>query len=480
MQKNQLKENLIYSVIFQIVAFITPLITSPYLSRVLGAEGIGLFSYSQAFANYFFLFAMLGVNNYGNRSIARAKENREQLSQAFWQIYYMQLFLTVIVGSAYLGFCFFFQPKAYRLIFLIQGLQILSVVTDINWFAFGLEKFKLTTIRNLTVKILTIISIFLLVKTPNDVWKYALLLGVGTIGGLLVVWPLVHRETDFKRPKINEILSHIKPNLILFIPLLATSIYQNMDKIMLGKMVDQAAVGFYTYAENILNIGIAFITAICTVLMPRISNMISNENEENAKVLFEKGFHYTSILEIALCFGCMAIAERFVPLYLGNGYTETANLLKILAAMIFLSGAANVLRMAFLIPKGFDRLYVFAIVFGASVNLIGNFILIPRLGATGACIATLLSYASVLFVQLYGTRKSFPYVKWLLRLVPYIILGFGMFFTIKAIDGLKLNSWLVLGLEIGLGGIIFCVGSILILKLIEKDKTIFHLLKRKK
>ena len=480
MKDTRLKENLIYSIIFQVVAFITPLITSPYLSRVLGADGIGIYSYSHAFANYFFLFAMLGVNNYGNRAIARVKGNRKQVSHTFWQIYYMQLILTVIVGFAYLAFCFFFQPKIYRLIFLMQGLQVLSVVTDINWFAFGLERFKLTTIRNLVVKALTILSIFLLVKTPGDVWKYSMLLGVGTIGGLLVVWPLVHRETDFERPQIKQIFSHVKPNLILFLPLLATSIYQNMDKIMLGNMVNQAAVGYYTYAENILNIGISFITAICTVLMPRISNMMSNEKEDRAAALVEKAFHYTCVLEIALCFGCIAIADRFVPLYLGEGYTETAGLLKLLAAMIFLSGAANVLRMSFLIPKGFDRLYVIAIIAGAGVNLIGNLLLIPRLGAKGASIATLCSYATVLLIQMVGTKKFFPYVKWTIRLIPYVAIGLCMYFLIRFVDGLPLNGWIALLSEIVIGGITFGIGSLGVLIFIEKDKTFISVLKIKK
>ena len=473
-----LKKNAIYNMAYQILTILTPLITSPYLSRTLGPEGIGTFSYSQSIANYFFLFAMLGVNNYGNRMIAQHRSNRKDLSDTFWQIYYMQMSQALLLCGLYFGFSIMFVSPEEKLIFLIQGLQIVSVFFDINWFAFGLEQFKLTTIRNTIIKFFTIISIFLFVKTADDLWKYALIVVMGTILGLIAVWPLVLSRTDFETPQISQIKKHIKPNVVLFIPYIANSVFQYMDKIMLGAMWDTSSVGFYSYAENILNVPLGLTTAICTVCMPRVSNLYSAGAEQKAGELLEKVVHYMLILNIALCCGIIAVAPRFIPLYLGQGYETTGELLQILALMLPIYGSASVLRMLYLIPYGKDRVYAGAVVAGAVVNLCGNAITIPFIGAIGACTMTLLANLTVLIIQMVATRAEKPYAQWIKKNIPYLVSGVIMIGLVKVILSFVNNPAASVMFGIIFGGIFYVVVAGFYLIKVEKDDFVMMRLQR--
>lgn len=464
-----LRKNAIYNMVYQIITIITPLITSPYLSRILGPDGIGTFSYSQSIANYFFLFSMLGVNNYGNRMIAQNRDNRKNLSETFWQIYYMQMMQACIFCILYVLTCFFVIESRMRTIFLIQGLQIVSVFFDVNWFAFGLEQFKFTTIRNIFVKFISLFSIFAFVKNQNDVWKYALIVVLGTIIGLLAVWPLIFIYTDFQVPQIQKVKVHFKPNLVLFVPYIASSIFQYMDKIMLGAMWNTESVGFYTYAENILNVPLGITSAICTVCMPRVSNLYSTGKIEYADNLLNRVNHYLMILNVALCCGIIVVAPKFVPLYLGENYKMTGKLLQILAIILPISGCASAIRMLFLIPYGKDKIYVYAVVTGAIVNLIGNTAAIPYIGAIGACLMTLIANLAVLLMQVILTRKEKPYKEWLKKDLLYFAIGIVMMLVVKIVMGAIHNNIIAMIVGIISGAFFYVIVSSSVLLLYEKD-----------
>ena len=462
---SKFRKNLIYSIIYQIISIITPLIMTPYLSRTIGAVGNGDYNYTLAYANFFFLFAMLGVNNYGTRKIAQIKNDKVKLSKSFWEIYFLQLFLSICFSVLYILFCFLAINSEQRVLFLLQGLVVLAAATDINWFAFGVEEFKYTTIRNLVVKLITFLSIFLFVRDSSDTWKYVLIVENGVIIGLVALWPLVKKETYFYLPKYKDVIAHLKPNLILFIPVLATSIFQYTDKIMMGIFIDNNMVGHYSYAEHIVNVPLSIITAVCTVAMPRITKMISQKDDNSSEKLFERCLYITSILEIAMFFGVAAVSNRFISLYLGENFFETAKLLALLSVVIPLSGTANVIRTMLLIPNSRDKLYVLAIVIGALVNVGGNLILMPAYGARGACISTIASYAIVMIVQMIGSRKDFKYCSFLLKMIPFVFLGAIIYYLIAYIDRhMVTNQWILLLIEVAVGICVYIIGSIFILQ----------------
>lgn len=216
-KKESAKTNFIFNVCYQVFILVLPLITAPYISRVLSADNIGIYSYTQAFANYFVLFAMLGVNNYGNREIARTRDDRTTLSKTFWEIYTTQAFLTVVLSICYIVYTACFVTNN-RTIYFIQLFYVFSAGMDINWFCYGLEKFKVTVTRSTVVRICTAVAIFVFVKNQNDLWKYTLIMSAGTLIGQAVVWPFVIHRIDFIRPTVKGMFKHVKGNCILFIP----------------------------------------------------------------------------------------------------------------------------------------------------------------------------------------------------------------------------------------------------------------------
>ena len=255
-----LQKNFLYNVLYQILLVILPLITAPYISRTLGATAVGVYSYTYSVAYYFLLIAMLGIGNHGNRSIAAVRDDRKKLDKTFSSIYSLQVITFSIAILAYAIYLVLFV-KDNRLIVLLQLIYVTSGLFDIGWLFFGLEQFKLTVARNTLIKISTVVLMFVFVHKPSDLWKYTLIMSAGTLFSQAYLWLYVKKYVSFEKCSVKEITSNIKPVLILFIPVLAYSIYKVMDKIMLGNMSSYDQVGFYNNAEKIINIPMGIITA---------------------------------------------------------------------------------------------------------------------------------------------------------------------------------------------------------------------------
>ena len=314
---SSLKKNFLYSAIYQVLGLIVPLILTPYVSRVLGPEGVGTYSYTYSVVYYFMLVALLGMQYYGNRSVAKVRDDRKKLSKTLWEIYRLQLFVTIIVILIYIAFIF--MNNNYRLYYFIEILYVISVGFDINWLYSGLEKFKFTVTRSAIVKVLSAILIFCFVRNSNDLWIYILILSASTLLNQIVLWPTLFKYVDFCKTKFSESLKHLKPTCILFIPVLAFSIYNVMDKIMIGMLASPTEVGYYENAEKIINIPFYIVSALGTVTLPRIANL-NSENEKNIekiKNIIEKSIVYILFLLIPIMFGIFAVADYLVPLYLG-------------------------------------------------------------------------------------------------------------------------------------------------------------------
>lgn len=457
--------NIFYSLLYQIVVIISPLITSPYISRILGPQNIGIYSYSYSIAYYFFLFAMLGVNDYGNRSIAFVRNDKHKLSDTFCQIYYIQCFCGVIFSILY--FIYIQSVSNNHNIFLIQLLYVLSSIVDVTWFAFGMEKFKITSIRNCIVKIISVILIFTFVKNENDLPIYCIIMSGGIIVSQFLVWPIVFKNVKFVPPNIKKILFHFKKNIVLFIPLVATSLYQGMDKIMIANLVNEKQVGFYTYAENILNIPMGILTAINTVLMPKIAHLtIKGDNSKDQ--IINLSIKLTSIIMILLSFGIFAIAPIFIPWYLGSNYIATSVLLQILSPVILLNGWDNLLRTTYLMPNSKDKVYVTSVVISSLINFFLNLIFISKIGAIGACLATVVARIATLVIQSVYIRKEFKFYKYIINSIPFILIGFAMVCLINLIPTFE-SIILTLLLKMTSGGCFFILLAFTYIKKIKKD-----------
>ena len=242
LMKNKVGRNLAYNLIYQILILLLPLITSPYISRVMGAEGIGIYSYVSSIAYYFLIFINLGLANYGNRSIARVREDEEKRSQVFCSIQGMQILVGIPVLIIYFLCCFFVFKTTYQLYFIIYGLYVLSAVFDINWFYFGMGEFKISTIRSIIVRTLTFVSVFVFVKTKEDLIIYIFIMAISFLISSISLWLKLKKYVKFVKPSL--IVKHFFPNLILFIPILAMSIYRVMDKIMITALSNEVETGY--------------------------------------------------------------------------------------------------------------------------------------------------------------------------------------------------------------------------------------------
>ena len=456
---SSIKKNFIYNMVYQLLIIILPLITAPYVSRVLGAKGIGIYSYSYSIVYYFMMITMLGINNYGNRTIAQTRDDKKSVSKSFFEIYSIQLITGIIMLLAYLLYVVFIVNE-YKLIALIQTIFIVSAIFDINWFFFGLEKFKLTVIRSTLLKILSLILIFLLVKTKNDVYIYALILSVSTLISQLLLLSFLKKEVVFTKIELKNVKSHVKPCLILFIPVIAISLYKIMDKIMLGMLTNVTEVGYYEQAEKIINIPTGLVTALGIVMLPRISNLVSKGDNKKVFDYMEKSIKFMMFLAFPICFGLIGISDKFIPIFMGDEFKKTSLLINYLAITLLFVSFANVIRKQWLVPKERDKTFTFSVILGAIVNLIINLLLIPRYKSTGACIGTIVAELSVMLYQIIAVHKELPILKYFKSCIRFFITSIIMFIIIFAIKFINVSDIIIVLIQILVGIIVYVLLNI--------------------
>lgn len=447
---NNPKKNFMYNIIYQILILIIPLLTSPYLARVIGVNGVGIYSYTYSIVNYFMLFTLLGVNNYGNRSIAKVRDNKEKLSKTFWSIYIFQLLMGILMLAVYVAYILVFD-NSYKTIAIIEVLFLVSSIMDINWFFFGMEEFKITITRNTIVKVLNIVLIFTFVKNNNDLWKYTLIMSSMTLIGQIILWRCLIKKIQFMKISYKDVIKHIKPNLILFVPVIAISLYKMMDKIMLGSISNVTEVGYYENAEKIINIPMSFITALGTVMLPRVTNLMSNGSIKKVEQYINKSISFVMFMSSAMCCGLIAIGYNFAPLFFGNEFQKTGILIMLLSTTLIFLSFANVIRTQYLIPKEKDKIYITSVCLGAFFNLIMNLIFIPVYGSVGACFGTIAAEFIVMFYQALSIRKELPIYKYIKNTIPFIIKSLIMLAIIYPLNLININNILRLGIQIILG-----------------------------
>ncbi len=434
-----IRRNMGCQIAYHILMVITPLVTSPALSRALGAQTLGVFSATQAYINYFLLFAMLGVEDYGNRTIAAVQDDEQKKQKNFWNIYAIQLTATLISSSIYFATIPFLSQQR-RSIHLLQGLWLLSYGLDINWFFFGIEEFELTVKRSVIIRLATVAAILAFVHSPDDLRKYVVIMAGGNVVSQSFLWLYIRRFVRFERPRWRWMKPHLKPVFILFVPIMAGSVYHIMDKTMLDIFSSEASLGYYYSADKVVNIPLGVITAVGTVMLPRIANMAEKARENDVIRANEKAIELTTFLTASIGFGIATITREFVPFFFGEGYEPCVNLLYWFIPVLFAKAWNHAIRAQYLIPLKKDKVYIYATVAGATVNLILNIVLIRRYAATGAVIATLIAEWIVLGVEQWAVRKDVSYGKLFWKNKVYILFGTVMFAICRVI-----RRWLPFG-----------------------------------
>lgn len=448
-----IRKNLAYNTLYQILAILIPLITTPYLTRTLGANGIGEYSYAYSIAYYFVMLMQLGLNNYGNREIAKNRDDIQKRSFTFWGIYQMQLICSLFAIVMYCIYIIVYTGNKVMPITMLP--YIISGALDINWFFFGMEEFKITVVRNTVVKILATISIFIFVNSSNDVIIYAFIMTISLFCTQFVMWPFLKGRVEFVKITKQDVLKHIKPNLILFIPVVAVSLYKMMDKIMLGALATKAEVGYYDSSEKIIQIPMAIISSLGTVMLPRMSNLFAKSNSNVAKNVFKKSINLALFLSTSIGFGIMSVGKTFVPWFYGNDFIKCISLFDILLPSCIFLSFANVIRTQYLIPNEKDKEFIISVITGAAINLTINILFIPRYGSIGAAIGTLIAEASVCVVQIVFVYKQLPMNQYIFDSFKYILSGIFMFMLLNKIEFSYLSPIISILFQVAIGGVIY-------------------------
>lgn len=465
--RNNIKKNIAYNSIYQILILVLPFITAPYLSRKIGAAGIGTYSFAQSMAMYFTFITMLGLSNYGNRCIAEVQDNLEERSKVFFEIYASQLIMFAISIIAYIIYVIFFAVDTVAAV--IMGIWVLSAMLDINWFFFGMEEFKLTVTRNTIIKVLSVVAIFIFVKSDKDVYTYIAIMAISTFVSQCCLWPYMKKFVIFIKPAKKGILKHFRPNLKLFIPVVAASIYNMMDKIMLGYMTNMSEVGFYENAEKIIKMIQSLIVAVGTVMLPRMTAVFSHSNDDKGNKYIDLAMKAVMIYVSAAIFGILATGKLFSEIYFGSGFNRTGELLMLLVTTVFFFGIGNVLRTQLLIPRKMDSVFVISSLIGAGLNIIVNAVMIPIWGAVGASIATIFAEVSVCIYQFFMARKYIRFSKYIPTLVITSLIGLVMYIVIKQLPVIE-NNILYFIEQVAVGGIVYVLLTAIIFISINKIK----------
>lgn len=477
--KKKLGVNLGFQTFYQILITILPLITAPYLSRILGVESLGVFSYTNSVASYFTLFAFLGTLSYGTRTIASNQSDKKIRSVTFWEIYLLQAFSSAVCIAAYYIYIMLFCNDN-QLILMIQGIALIGTLTDISWLYFGMEDFRLTVTANGIVKVISVTCILLFVKEKQDLWLYTLIMVSSIVISNMLLWIPIHKVVDLwkiKNIKIKTITKHIKPNIVLFIPLLAMSVYHVMDKTMLGSISTFEQSGFYYNSDRVVSTPVGIINGFCTVMLSRIT-VFRNESEvSKANEYFFLSIKGMGMITSAMAFGLAAIANEFIPIFYGPGYDTCILLMIFLSPILIIKGYCYIARMLYLVPAKKENVYIGSVIAGAITNLIANSILIPKYGAFGAVIGTLISeFVSCVWQYLF-MMKYINYVRHLLSSLVYMVFGIVMYVTVRFSVRFLSNGLLGLFEEILIGAIIYLTLCI-VYWLITKNTFIRKLIKR--
>lgn len=444
--------------IYEIMVLLTSFVTSPYISRVIGAEGLGTYSYSYSVAYCFVLFSMLGIANYGNRAIAGVRDDQSSLNDTFSAILVLHIGISLICCTAYLGYVVLVRQD--RIYAAIQGLYVLSGLFDISWFYFGIERFKLTASCSMAVRLVNVCCIFLFVRTQEDLWKYTLIMAGCNLINQLILWLPLRRYVHFVKPEWGGIRPHIVPMFILFIPAIAVNLYKYMDKIMIGILSSKEQLAFYENAEKFTNVPLTLINAFSTVMMPKMSNLVANGKTAASRRYIAMSMQYNMFFAIAMFFGVAAIANTFAPVFWGTEFAGSGDIIMGLSVTIPFISFANLLRTLYLIPNKRDREYLISVGCGAVSNLTLNAFLIPSMGAMGATAGTVATEMIVCLIQAFFVRRELPIVEYVKNFLPFILPGAVMFAAVNMMGRYMEAKIGTLVLQIAVGVLIYGIAGL--------------------
>lgn len=467
MKKESIYESYIYNLIYQVLAILAPFITTPYVSRVLGADGIGVYSYTSTIASYFSLFCALGTNVYGQQEIAKKQNDKLAVSTCFWEIMLIRIASTTICMVSFLVFSF--NYKTYRTQLLIHSIQIVAQYFDLSWLFQGLEKFKLVAIRNIVIKFLSIICIFVFVKKPEDINIYILCIVASMLIGNVSYLGFAKEYLTRPRLSTKSIKNHLAQVWIFFIPQIAYSLYGSIDKLMIGTILhSNYDNGYYEQAHKVIYMINSCLSGLNVIMRSKISFLHSNGEKEKVRYFINRSIAFFSMLAIPCVAGLILISDDFVPIFFGRGYSEVTFLLKMFAVSIYSTGLNSLLGIQYLTPIGLQKKCNRVLILTSIENILLNAFLIPIMGCRGAVVASVIAETTVAMFYLIMSRNIVGIVDLLKISRNYLMSSLGMVISIKVVSHIVNEQGNIISLisKVGTGCIVY---AILILLLRDKE-----------
>ncbi|MDO4286702.1 MAG: oligosaccharide flippase family protein [Eubacteriales bacterium] len=458
-------KNFSYNLSYQVLSLILPIITVPYITRVFTQTTVGLNTVIQANCEYFILFGMLGITLLGPREIAKCLGDRNKTGKTFFSIFKIQFVFHLLTLLIYIAYCVFIEKKILSFVYI---LYIISSMFDISWFYIGIEDFKSIAQRNIFVKLVSFICLFIFVRQEDHIYRYVCTLYIPQISiNCYMWWVLLKKQIAFFIPKgIDK--RYLKDSISLFVPQVASSIYTILDKTILGIFTTYSVAAIYAQGQILLRLFLAIVPSFCRVMVPRISSSLAQKNEEETFKYMKMSADVVASISFLLFFGVFACAQLFVDWYLPTGYHQTGEVIRICSPIILMVSGSNLVAVQYLIPRGEQQKYTISIFAATGINLVLNFLLTPKLGLYGVCIGSIIAETTGFVIQLFYVKKYLDLVK-LFRNVPvYMISGVVMCAVLLYVSVRVQATILNLVLLAGIGLAIYCMITAIILLLKKK------------
>ena len=405
-QSVSLRKNYIFNLILTVANLLFPLITYTYASRILMPEGIGQVSFAASVVNYFAMFAQLGIPTYGIRACARVREDRHKLAETVKELLLINAVMAVI-SIALLEIAAFSIERLYELrqLILIYSMTIIGPIFEMAWFYSAIEQYVYITIRSLIIKLLSVVCIFLLVRDSSDTAMYgAVMAGSALVTGFVNFFHS-RRFVDLRERCRIELRKHMKPICVFFLMSVATTVYLNLDTVMLGFMTSDAEVGMYNSAVRIKTLLTGVVTALGAVMLPRMSKLAAEDDKDKFLRYASTAMEYTLLIAVPMTVYFMIYSRECILILSGELFLPAVPAMVVIMPTLIFIGMTNILGIQILVPMGGEKLVLYSEIAGAVTDVVLNAIFIPIYGAAGAALGTLCAEAMVLIFQLYYLRE---------------------------------------------------------------------------
>lgn len=456
-KKPSISNNYIMNMLVNVFTLLIPLITTPYISRTLGSESIGIYSYCLSIETYFVVLGTMGIPTYAKREVASVREHKEKLNQTFSEVLTMQVGMLLASIVLYLAITVGINTR-YRQMFAMCGIGILATVFDVSWLFLGLENFKIIVTKSVAFKAICVALIFLFVKDKGDLYIYALSLMLANL--LCNIWLFVsaRQYVQYYFPSLKSIGKHLKPAFFLLLPSMVTTVYAVIDKTMLGMISgEMSEVGYYEQSQKIVTLSLTLITSMGAVLMPRLAALFGEGNKSEFHRYINNGVSAICFVSLPLAVGCFVVSNNLVPWFYGTGFDKIKELLKIFAPMLVFMGMSDLIGAQLFVSIRKEKQLLIINILTTAINLTLNAILIPHYLSHGAAFATMISEFVKCTIFIVLGRKYLKKEKLLFAIARYgfVAATMGFIIWLLQVKVFTTPSFINTMILIAIGGMIY-------------------------